>query len=126
MARLYPFVVLCLLFLHGAVAVDTNFSAGNDTCDQMHNQSLNFSLHATNFSANSSQMPEFFDVGQIPFGIFGAHFGWISRDPQANEMGRHTEYGRRTADLAGIFSIDMTIKLESNQTTDTEDADWLS
>ena len=40
------------------------------------------------------------------------------------EKGRHVEYGRRTTDLAGVFSIEMFIKLASNETCG-KSADWL-
>ena len=41
-----------------------------------------------------------------------------------NEKERHVEYGRRTTDLARVFSIEMIIKLASNDTCG-KSADWL-
>jgi len=55
-----------------------------------------------------------------------ANLGWISWDPQACEKGRHAEYGRKTTDLVGVFSIDMNIKLASSSTCGSESGEWLS
>lgn len=54
-----------------------------------------------------------------------AHLGWGSLNPETDPKGRHTEYGRRTTDLIGIFSIDMTIKLGSGVSCSPGDVGWL-
>ncbi|HOO54271.1 MAG TPA: hypothetical protein PLY09_03615 [Methanothrix sp.] len=54
-----------------------------------------------------------------------AHIGWLSRDPKANEKGRHDEYGRSVEDLTGVFSIEKFIQLWGNDTCGTVSADWL-
>jgi hypothetical protein len=54
-----------------------------------------------------------------------AHIGWLSRDPKANEKGRHTEYGRSVEDMTGVFSIEKFIQLWGNDTCGTVSVDWL-
>jgi hypothetical protein len=54
-----------------------------------------------------------------------AHIGWLSRDPKANEKGRHDEYGRSVEDLTGVFSIEKFIQLWGNDTCGTVSVDWL-
>jgi hypothetical protein len=116
-----------LFLLQGAVGTETEFSANhtdnNSSLVAATSSSLIFSPY-TNSTLNFTNS-EFFDVGQIPFGIFGANIGWASWDPNANQRGRHAEYGRRTTDLAGAFSIEMTIKLASNGTCSPGEAEWV-
>ena len=54
-----------------------------------------------------------------------AHIGWLSRDPKANEKGRHDEYGRSVEDLTGVFSIEKFIQLWGNDTCGSVSVDWL-
>ena len=51
--------------------------------------------------------------------------GWASWDPRTDGRGRHQEYGRKTTDLVGVFSIDMTIKLGSGVAPSPGSADWI-
>lgn len=54
-----------------------------------------------------------------------AHIGWMSRDPEANDKGRHPEYGRSVEDLTGVFSIDKYIQLANNESDVVNNVDWL-
>ncbi len=54
-----------------------------------------------------------------------AHIGWLSRDPKANEKGRHDEYGRSVEDMTGVFSIEKFIQLWGNDTCGSVSVDWL-
>jgi len=54
-----------------------------------------------------------------------AHIGWLSRDPVANEKGRHNEYGRSVEDLTGVFSIEKFIQLWGNESCQEVQVDWL-
>lgn len=58
-------------------------------------------------------------------GIGGSHLGWSSVNPRPDGRGRHQEYGRKTTDLVGVFSIDMTIKLGSGAGPSPRSADWI-
>jgi hypothetical protein len=55
-----------------------------------------------------------------------AHIGWLSKDPVANDKGRHDEYGRSIEDLTGVFNIDKTIQLWGNDSCEGPvQIDWL-
>ena len=54
-----------------------------------------------------------------------AHIGWLSKDQNANEKGRHDEYGRSVEDLTGVFSIEKFIQLWGNETCGSVSVDWL-
>ena len=55
-----------------------------------------------------------------------AHLGWLSKDPKANNKGRHDEYGRSIEDLTGVFNIQKTIQLWGNNSCDDPvQIDWL-
>jgi hypothetical protein len=55
-----------------------------------------------------------------------AHIGWLSKDPVANDKGRHDEYGRSVEDLTGVFNIDKTIQLWGNDSCEGPvQIDWL-
>jgi hypothetical protein len=54
-----------------------------------------------------------------------AHIGWLSRDPNTNSKGRHTEWGRSVEDLTGVFSIEKFIQLWGNSTCGSISVDWL-
>jgi len=54
-----------------------------------------------------------------------AHIGWLSKDPTANDKGRHDEYGRSVEDLTGVFSIEKFIQLWGNDTCGAVQVDWL-
>ncbi|MDF0591514.1 hypothetical protein [Candidatus Methanocrinis natronophilus] len=54
-----------------------------------------------------------------------SHLGWASWNPWTDGRGRHQEYGRKTTDLVGVFSIDMAIKLGSGVGPSPGSADWI-
>ena len=55
-----------------------------------------------------------------------AHIGWLSKDPVANDKGRHDEYGRSVEDLTGVFNIQKTIQLWGNESCEGPvQIDWL-
>lgn len=54
-----------------------------------------------------------------------AHIGWLSRDPNTNNKGRHNEWGRSVEDLTGVFSIEKFIQLWGNSTCGSISVDWL-
>ena len=54
-----------------------------------------------------------------------AHIGWLSKDPDATQKGRHVEYGRSVEDLTGVFSIEKFIQLWGNQSCGDVQVDWL-
>lgn len=58
-------------------------------------------------------------------GVGGSHLGWTSVNPRPDGRGRHQEYGRKTTDLVGVFSIDMTIRLGSGAGPSPGSADWI-
>jgi len=62
---------------------------------------------------NTSLAPGSIEFDSSASVIGMARQGWASWSPQTDEKGRHVEYGRRTTDLAGVFSIEMIIKLAS-------------
>jgi hypothetical protein len=95
----------------------------NSSASLLANQSAG-ALPAGNVSFNASLAPGFVEFDSSASVIGMAHQGWSSWDPRTDEKGRHVEYGRRTTDLAGVFSIEMFIKLASNDTR-SKSADWL-
>ncbi|MFA5580086.1 MAG: hypothetical protein WDA01_11440 [Methanothrix sp.] len=54
-----------------------------------------------------------------------AHIGWLSKDPNNLEKGRHPEYGRSVEDLTGVFSIEKFIQLWGNDSCGAVQVDWL-
>ncbi len=54
-----------------------------------------------------------------------AHIGWLSKDPDAKQKGRHVEYGRSVEDLTGVFSIEKFIQLWGNESCGDVQVDWL-
>ncbi len=104
----------------------TNLSAeDNSSASLLANQSTDTgALPAGCATFNTSLAPGSLEFDSSASVIGMAHQGWASWDPRANEKGRHVEYGRRTTDLVGVFSIEMIIKLASNETC-SKSADWL-
>lgn len=74
-------------------------------------------------SYNSS--PGLLEADMSARGIGATHLGWSSWNPRPDGRGRHQEYGRKTTDLVGVFSIDMTIKLGSGAGPSPGSADWI-
>jgi hypothetical protein len=64
-------------------------------------------------------------LNMVESGAGDAHLGWASWDPQSEDHGRHTEYGRRVTDLVGVFSIEMQIKLGSNLSSSPGTTEWI-
>lgn len=95
----------------------------NSSASLLANQSAG-ALPAGCATFNASLAPGSLEFDSSASVIGMAHQGWASRDPRADEKGRHVEYGRRTTDLVGVFSIEMIIKLASNETC-CKSADWL-
>jgi len=54
-----------------------------------------------------------------------AHIGWLSKDVNTNDKGRHNEYGRSVEDLTGVFSIEKFIQLWGNDSCGDVQVDWL-
>jgi len=54
-----------------------------------------------------------------------AHIGWLSKNVQTNDKGRHDEWGRSVEDLTGVFSIEKFIQLWGNDTCGDVQVDWL-
>ena len=102
----------------------TNLSAqDNSSASLLANQSTG-ALPAGCATFNTSLAPGYLEFDSSASVIGMAHQGWSSWDPRTDEKGRHIEYGRRTTDLTGVFSIKMIIKLASNDTR-SKSADWL-
>jgi len=54
-----------------------------------------------------------------------AHIGWLSKDINVNDKGRHNEYGRSVEDMVGVFSIEKMIQLWGNDSCSEVQVDWL-
>ena len=92
---------------------------------EMENESLNASFGdpgAENGSSdlNATSAPLSFDET----GVFGGALTGASL-AQSGSSNRPAEYGRRVTDLVGVFSIDMTIKLGSNQSSFPGTSEWI-
>lgn len=109
----------------------SNFTAagGNSSMAEPENDGLNASLGALqmeNVSSDSgSSSLSLAESGAYGGAASGARLGWASWDPRADGKGRHGEYGRRVTDLAGVFSIEMQIKLGSNLSSSPDTTEWI-
>ncbi len=120
----------------GAIVIDWSPGAGfslNSTADAeslnttgMENESLNASFGdpgAENRSQDENATSA--SPGLDETGLFGGALTGVGL-AQGGGSGRPAEYGRRVTDLVGVFSIDMTIKLGSNQSSSQGAAEWIS